>query len=196
MDIPALRASTRRWFLKQCSLGVGQLALGTLLARGPRVRVEVEIVRDNALAIAGILVPDIGGPSVFPHQPEGTWVSAYSSAEWKSTRDKNLWRRGLYTFWRRTTPYPTFMTFDAPSREVVCTRRNRSNTPLQALALLNDPAFVEAAAGLARRLLREVPNTEARIERGFRLCVARRPRPELHGAVWWWIGLPVPRASG
>ncbi len=150
-----------------------------LLARGPRMRVDIEVVRDNALAIAGILARDIGGPSLFPHQPEGTWVAAYSAAVWRSIRDEHLWRRGLYTFWRRTAPYPTFIMFDAPSREVVCTRRNRSNTPLQALALLNDPAFVEAAAGLARRLLREAgPEPAARIERGFRLCVARPPRPE------------------
>ena len=162
-----------------------------LLARGPRQRVAGETVRDIALAASGLLSTTIGGPSVFPPQPEGTWAMTYSGERWKTSTEADRHRRGLYTFWRRTAPYPTFMLFDAPSRELVCTRRDRTNTPLQALATLNDPAFVECAVALARRMLEwdpsgiqsaEILPSESpratdvqRIERGFRWCVARSP---------------------
>ncbi len=149
------------------------------LGRGPRHRVDAEGVRDMALFISGLLDPKVGGPSVFPVQPQGTWTMTYSGDRWMTSDGADRWRRGLYTFWRRTAPYPTFMLFDATSRELACTRRARSNTPLQALALLNDPAFVECAAALARRLVIEGGDSvEERIDTGFLLCTARLPRPE------------------
>jgi mono/diheme cytochrome c family protein len=149
-----------------------------LFARGPRVRLDAETVRDNALAISGLLNRTVGGPSVFPYQPEGVWSNPYSADKWVAANDGNQYRRGLYTFWRRTAPYAAFMAFDAPSREVACERRPRSNTPLQALATLNDKAFVECSAALARRMLSEAPGDDAaRATFGFRCCVARTPTP-------------------
>jgi len=163
-----------------------------LLAHGPRARVEAEMVRDIALAASGLLSRKIGGPSVFPPQPEGIWTQQYSGEQWTTSTGEDRYRRGLYTFWRRTSPYPTFMSFDAPSREACVVRRSRTNTPLQALATLNDPAFVEAARALAKRMLTETiaapaaataggPNdagavVAARATHGFRLCLARGPR--------------------
>ena len=126
-----------------------------LLARGPRFRVPAETVRDMALEVSGLLSPKIGGPSVFPYQPDGIWTQIYSGDKWEISKGEDKYRRGLYTFWRRTSPYPAFMSFDAPSRELICARRLRSNTPLQALTTLNDPSFVEAAEALARRIMKE-----------------------------------------
>ncbi|MBL8763656.1 MAG: DUF1553 domain-containing protein [Phycisphaerae bacterium] len=147
-----------------------------LLARGPRFRLDAEMIRDQALAAAGLLSGKIGGPSVFPPQPEGTWTMIYNNDRWITSEGEDRHRRGLYTFWRRTAPYPTFVGFDAPSREISCVRRPRTNTPLQALATLNDPAFVESASALARRMMSEGGGEPAgRVERGFRLCLARRP---------------------
>ncbi|WP_435016245.1 PSD1 and planctomycete cytochrome C domain-containing protein [Tundrisphaera sp. TA3] len=147
-----------------------------LLGRGPRGRVDAEGVRDIALAASGLLSHKVGGPSVFPPQPEGVWTMIYSSDRWVTSTGEDRYRRGLYTFWRRTAPYPTFMAFDAPSREASCARRPRSNTPIQALATLNDPAFVEAARALARRVVAEGgDDPRSRAARGFRLCVARMP---------------------
>ncbi|HEY2953372.1 MAG TPA: DUF1553 domain-containing protein, partial [Verrucomicrobiae bacterium] len=150
-----------------------------LLARGPRVRLEAEMIRDQALAISGLLSRKMGGPSVMPPQPDGLWQVVYSGDKWETSKGEDKYRRGLYTFWRRTTPYPSMVTFDAPSREFCVVRRSRSNTPLQALTLLNDPAYVEAAQALARRMMTEGGATvEARATHGFRLCLARAPRPE------------------
>jgi hypothetical protein len=148
-----------------------------LLARGPRFRLSAEGLRDVALASAGLLDRTIGGPSVFPPQPEGTWAMTYSGSMWVDDKGPNRWRRGMYTFRRRTAPYPTFALMDAPSFEVSCTSRSRTNTPLQALALLNDPVFVEAAGGLARLVLSEMPDAGdvARIDYAFRRCTSRRP---------------------
>jgi hypothetical protein len=148
-----------------------------LFSRGPRFRMEVEMVRDQALALGGLLKRTIGGPSVFPYQPDGIWFVPYSGDRWNESRGGDQYRRGLYTFWRRSAPYPAFLAFDAPSREVCCERRARTNTPLQALATLNDPAFVQPAAALARRILAESRGTaEDRATFGFRLVLARRPR--------------------
>jgi len=162
-----------------------------LLAHGPRARVEAEMVRDIALSASGLLSHKVGGPSVFPPQPEGIWTQHYSGDQWTTSTGEDRYRRGLYTFWRRTSPYPTFMSFDAPSREACIVRRSRTNTPLQALATLNDPAFVETARALARRMLSEAPTgaqaattagpadaavIAARATHGFRLCLARAPR--------------------
>ncbi len=147
-----------------------------LLTRGPRVRVEAETVRDVALSAAGLLSEKIGGPSVFPPQPGGVWTMIYSSDKWAESAGEDRYRRGLYTFSRRTAPYPAFTAFDSTSREVMCTRRARTNTPLQALTTLNDPQYVEAAVGVAARMLREGGATDAgRVERGFLLCVGRPP---------------------
>jgi hypothetical protein len=146
-----------------------------LMARGPRFRLDAEAVRDNALAVSGLLSRKVGGPSVFPYQPDGIWFNPYSGDKWVLSAGGDQHRRGLYTFWRRTAPYAAFMAFDAPSREVVCERRPRTNTPLQALAVLNDKAFVEAAAALARRIVKEAEGEKDRAARGFRLCVARPP---------------------
>jgi hypothetical protein len=150
-----------------------------LLARGPRVRLEAEMIRDQALAISGLLSRKVGGPSVMPPQPDGLWQVVYSGDKWETSKGEDKYRRALYTFWRRTTPYPSMVTFDAPSREFCVVRRSRSNTPLQALTLLNDPAYVEAAQALARRMMTEGGATvESRATHGFRLCLARAPRPE------------------
>ena len=148
-----------------------------LFERGPRFRVPAETVRDIALAASGLLSPKMGGPSVFPYQPDGIWTQIYSGDKWEISKGEDKYRRGLYTFWRRTSPYPAFMSFDAPSRELICTRRPRSNTPLQALTTLNDPAYVEASEALARRMMTETRGDAAdRVTYGFRLCVARAPR--------------------
>ena len=150
-----------------------------LYARGPRFRVPAEMVRDITLAASGLLKRKIGGPSVFPHQPEGIWTQIYGDEKWGLSAGEDKYRRGLYTYWKRTSPYPSFFSFDAPSREVICTRRPRTNTPLQALTTLNDPAFVEAAQVMARKVSSVIgPDPAKRAEYAFRLCVARPPQPK------------------
>ena len=145
-----------------------------LLARGPRFRMKAEMLRDQALAVGGLLSSKMHGPSVMPHQPPGIWQVVYNNRRWSPSPGEDRFRRGLYTFWRRTSPYPSMTTFDAPSREFCVSRRVRTNTPLQALVLLNDPVFVEAAQGLARRMLDTGPDRRG-IARGFRLALARDP---------------------
>jgi Protein of unknown function (DUF1553)/Protein of unknown function (DUF1549)/Planctomycete cytochrome C len=148
-----------------------------LYARGPRFRVPAETIRDIALEASGLLSPKIGGPSVFPYQPDGIWTQLYSSDQWVTSKGEDKYRRGIYTFWRRTSTYPAYISFDAPSRELICPRRQRSNTPLQALTTLNDPAFVEAAEALARRVMKQSKGSaEADAAYAFRLCVARAPQ--------------------
>jgi hypothetical protein len=146
-----------------------------LLARGPRFRMEAEMVRDVTLSASGLLSAKVGGPSVFPWQPEGIWDNPYSDEVWKTSEGEDKYRRGLYTFIRRTSPYPTFMTFDATSREFCTVRRVRTNTPLQALAGLNDEVFFEAARALAVRVMREHPGASARARHAFRLVAGRQP---------------------
>jgi hypothetical protein len=155
-----------------------------LLARGPRHRLQAEFIRDQALAVSGLLDPRIGGGSVSPYQPSGLWEElAYreDGANWTAqsytqSHGPDLYRRTMYTFWKRTSPPPTLSTFDAPDRETCTVRRARTNTPLQALILLNDPTYVEASRKLAERLLREGGDTvESRIDLAFRLTTARRP---------------------
>ncbi len=151
-------------------------AYNKLLARGPRFRVPAETVRDIALAASGLLSPKIGGPSVFPYQPEGIWDRPYSDDKWEMSKGEDRYRRGIYTFIRRTSPYPSLITFDAPSREFCTVRRVRTDTPLQALTTLNDQAFFEAAQALARRVVKQSgPGPSDRAALGFRLCVSRRP---------------------
>ncbi len=150
-----------------------------LLARGPRFRLEAEMVRDLALAASGLLGERVGGPSVFPDQPDGIWDNPYSDDKWVTSKGEDRYRRSLYTFVRRTAPYPMLTTFDAPSREFCTVRRVRTNTPLQALTTLNDPSFFTAARALAGRVLRAAgPSREERADYAFRLCVARRPGAE------------------
>ncbi|HAB15357.1 MAG TPA: DUF1553 domain-containing protein [Verrucomicrobiota bacterium] len=148
-----------------------------LFTRGPRVRLEAEMIRDNALAIAGLLNPKIGGPSVKPYQPPGLWDGTDSKFE--QDHGELLYRRGLYVFWRRSAHYPSFATFDAPNREVCTFLRQRTQTPLQSLVLMNDPAFVEAARGLAQRVVREEPgDLNKRLVCAFRHTLGRPPQSD------------------
>ncbi|MFN3323852.1 MAG: DUF1553 domain-containing protein [Bryobacteraceae bacterium] len=147
-----------------------------LLARGPRVRLPAEAVRDQALAASGLLVENIGGPSVKPYQPAGLWKELSGGADYIPDTGDKLYRRSIYTFWKRAAPPPTLMTFDAAGRETCVVRESRTNTPLQALALMNDVTFVEAARAMAQRMMVEGGvKPEERIEYGFRLVTARRP---------------------
>jgi len=151
-----------------------------LLARQERLRVEAEIVRDAALSASGLLNPRIGGPSVRPPQPEGVYAFTQNKKNWVAAPGTERFRRAVYTQFFRSAPYPLFTTFDAPDFQTVCTRRFRSNTPLQALTLANDPAFLEIAQGLAGRLVRDVPGEfaatlDARLQRAFALCFSRAP---------------------
>jgi hypothetical protein len=149
-----------------------------LLARGARYRLAAETVRDNALAISGLLRARIGGPSVKPYQPAGLWEDVTVERRGRYVADKgdNLYRRSMYTFWKRTCPPPALMSFDAPNREVCVARRAVTNTPLQALVLLNDPTYIEAARHLAQRMLTEGGGTpEGTLAFGFRSATARAP---------------------
>jgi hypothetical protein len=150
-----------------------------LLARGPRFRLPAEMVRDNALTISGLLNRQIGGPSVKPYQPGDLWREfAYGDDEnktYKQDHGPSLYRRGLYTFWKRSVLHPAFMSFDAPNREVCAAKRSTTNTPLQALVTLNDVAYFEAARVFAERLMRGAEDTDARITLAFRLAIARLP---------------------
>jgi hypothetical protein len=148
-----------------------------LLARGPRFRMEAEMVRDSVLAASGLLSPKIGGPSVFPPQPDGIWDIPYSSEKWMTSDGEDRYRRGLYVFIRRSATYPSFMTFDATSREHTTVRRVRTNTPLQALTTLNDEAYFEAARALTARVLKETTAGDAaRAVYAFRLVATRTPK--------------------
>ncbi len=151
-----------------------------LLARAPRMRLEAEMVRDQAMASSGLLSRKLGGPSVFPRQPDGLWQAAFNGQRtWATSQGPDRYRRGLYTFWRRTVPYPSMAAFDAPSREICAIKRVRTNTPLQAFVTMNDPVYVEAAGALARRIVREGgPDAIARVRFGLYLCLCRRPEPE------------------
>src|SRR5207247_8768305 len=121
------------------------------------------------LALARLWIPELFGPSVFPLDPDVVWNLVYTDDKWITGLGEDRYRRGVYTFWRRTAPYPAFMTFDAPSRETICTRRVPTNTPLQSLTTLNDPAFFDAARGLARRVLQETPgDTQGSVTYAFR----------------------------
>jgi len=153
-----------------------------LFARGPRFRLDAEMLRDQALAVSGLLVEKVGGPSVLPYQPPGLWEElafgdVYSAQVYKQDHGEALYRRSMYTFWKRTAPPASLVTFDAPDREKCAARRATTNTPLQALVLLNDPTYVEAARNLAQRVLKETqPGAiDARLRHAFRLVTARHP---------------------
>jgi hypothetical protein len=166
---------------RQASIARPELAradpLNKLLGRQNRLRVEAEIVRDVSLAASGMLVPKVGGPSVYPPQPDGVFAFTQVKQKWPTSTGEDRYRRGLYTFVFRSSPYPALTTFDVPRPEVTCTRRLRSNTPLQALTLANSEAQFEMAQGLAKRVLtdRSLADDPARIVHAFRLCFARAP---------------------
>ena len=159
-----------------------------LLARGPRFRVEGEIIQDIALSASGLLSPKIGGPSVFPPIPGSVADTVYGGFTWPESKGDERYRRGMYTFWKRALPFPTLLAFDAPPAENSCTRRGRSNTPLQALATLNERTFVEAAQAMGLRVMKEGGNdNRARAAYAFRLAAARAPTAaELKSLLTFW----------
>lgn len=158
--------------------------LNKWLARGPRFRMSAEMIRDNGLRISGLLSDQRGGPPVMPYQPDGLWNTVgRNSPVWKAAENESRFRRGVYVYWRRAAPYPSFVNFDAPDRAACVAQRSRTNTPTQALTLLNDPAWLEMAAGLALQLFNEHPqlsDTE-RVRHAFRRTLAREPvTDEIH----------------
>jgi hypothetical protein len=148
-----------------------------LLTRGPRIRVNAEAIQDIALSVSGLLSPKIGGPSVFPPLPDGVMQLSYGPIPWNVSEGDDRYRRAMYTFWKRSVPYPAMALFDAPTAEQSCVRRTRSNTPLQALVTLNEPTFIQASRWLAYRVLQEsgVATDDARLTLAFRTCTARKP---------------------
>ena len=143
------------------------------LGRGPRTRLSSEQVRDQALSVSGLLSNKVYGRSVMPFQPDGVWQTVYSGEAWKTSEDEDQHRRGVYTFMKRTSPYPTMITFDGSSREVCTVRRIRTNTPLQALVTLNDPVYVEASRSFAKRMMKAGTSPELQIKAGYRLALLR-----------------------
>jgi hypothetical protein len=147
-----------------------------LLARGPRFRLSAETIRDQAMFVSGLLSMKMYGPPVKPPQPKMGLSAAFGSAtDWETSAGEDRYRRAIYTTWRRSNPYPSMATFDAPNREVCTVRRDRSNTPLQALVTMNDPVYMEAAQALARRMITAGTKPKERLRRGFELCLARDP---------------------
>ena len=148
-----------------------------LLARGPRLRLSAEMIRDQALSVSGLLVEKLGGPSVLPYQPAGLWKEL-GELDFTQDHGDSLYRRSLYTFWKRTVAPPTMITFDAAGRESCRVLQTRTNTPLQALTLMNEITFVEAARKLAERALHEGGSApDERLSSAFRLALARQPTP-------------------
>lgn len=150
-----------------------------LLARGPRFRLQGEFIRDNALAVSGLLVNKVGGPSVKPYQPPGLWNEVALSGNVKFVQDKGdkIYRRSMYTYWKRSAPQPAMMAFDAPTREKCVIQRQQTNTPMQALVTLNDPQFVEASRALAERMMNEGgKDFRGRLNLGYRLLLGREVR--------------------
>jgi hypothetical protein len=152
--------------------------LNKLISRQTRLRVDAEVVRDLALAASGLLESRIGGPSVYPPQPDGVYAFTQRNAGWPTSKGADRYRRGLYTFFMRSAPYPMLTTFDTPRFNTTCTSRVRSNTPLQSLTLANDETMLENARSLGRRLLREATEDSARIELAYQLCFARHPNQQ------------------
>jgi hypothetical protein len=168
------------------------------LGRAPRLRAEAEVIRDIALAASGLLNLKIGGPPVFPPIPEGALaVSFRSRSVWRTSEGPDRYRRGLYTFWKRSVPYPALSVFDAPNADVSCTRRARSNSPLQALTLLNDPIFMEAAQALALRVWREGGTSDReKLHFGFRLSTGRLPDAFEEERLLWLLDRQRARFAG
>ena len=142
-------------------------------ARGARVRLSAEQVRDQALLVSGVLSKKMYGKSVMPYQPEGVWRVPYTGFSWKQSEGEDQYRRALYTFWRRSSPYPSMMTFDGTSREICLARRLRTNTPLQALTSLNDPVYVECARYFAKRMDNEKTDVNGQIRKGYMLAMSK-----------------------
>jgi hypothetical protein len=142
-----------------------------LYSRGARVRLSAEQVRDQALCISGLMSGEMFGRSVFPYQPGGIWLSPWNGADWKKSEGKNQYRRAVYTYWKRTAPYPSMMTFDGAAREVCTSRRIRTNTPLQALVTLNDEAFVEMARNFAYQMQTAGQDVRRQIDKGYQLAL-------------------------
>jgi hypothetical protein len=147
------------------------------LSRAPHFRLSAEVVRDQALGASGLLSEKQGGPPVMPPQPEGLWRSTYSGAKWVTSQGEDRFRRGIYTFWKRTTPYPSMEIFDATTREVCQIRRISTNTPLQALVTLNDPVYVEASIAMALRWMDNSQSETERIGKGFLSTLVRPIEP-------------------
>ncbi len=154
-----------------------------LLARGPSYRLQAELIRDCALAASGLMVDKIGGPSARPYQPEGLWAEITGNSrfldKYRMDNGEQLYRRGLYTFWRRTSPPPAMVIFDAPTRDVCIVKREGTNTPLQALVLLNDPQFFEAARVLAEKVISEKTELRDQIILAYRLLTGLFPAVEV-----------------
>ena len=151
----------------------------TWYSRANRFRLSAEQIRDQALVISDLLNPDVGGPSVMPPQPEGVWQVIYSLAKWEADDPEDKYRRGLYTFWKRTTPYPSMVAFDSPSREFCVSRRIRTNTPLQALVTLNDTVYLEAAQKLGHFMEKEGKgNVIEAIKKGYEKALFKIPSEE------------------
>lgn len=148
------------------------------LARGPRTRLSAEMVRDQALSVSGLLSEQIGGVSVMPPQPDGIWMSVYSNQKWETAKGDQCYRRGLYTYWRRTSPYPSFLMFDSPTRDLCSARRIPTNTPLQALVTLNDPVYVECSEALAKRAIEASGDPQSAI-RWMALAVTQQELSEV-----------------
>ena len=149
-----------------------------LLARGARVRLTAEQVRDQTLHVSGLLSDHMFGKSVMPYQPAGVWQTVYSGSKWIESEGEDAYRRALYTYWRRTSPYPSMISFDSPSREVCVIRRISTNTPLQALVTLNDPVYIEAANALGKLMENEGETTIEKIEKGYELTLGRKPESQ------------------
>jgi hypothetical protein len=154
-----------------------------LYARGPRFRVDAETIHDIALSASGLLSNKMFGPPVFPYQPDGIWNIPYSNDKWVESKGEDRYRRAIYTFIRRSAPYPSLVTYDAPSREFCTVRRVRTNTPLQALTSLNDPYFFDAARAMAQRMVSHGNTIAERIGYGFELAVSRKPTNDEISAV-------------
>lgn len=151
-------------------------AANKFLARGPRVRLTAEQIRDQALAVSGLLSPKMFGPSVMPHQPPRLWQTVYNGMDWKLSEGEDKNRRAIYTYMKRTSPYPNMLNFDAPSREFCVVRRIRTNTPLQSLALLNDTTYTEASVALAKRMIKEGgKDIKNRIKTGYKIALIHDP---------------------
>lgn len=149
--------------------------MNKLYARAPRVRLSAEQVRDETLAVSGLLSTKMYGPGVMPYQPDGIWLSPYNGRLWKKSEGEDQYRRAVYTYWKRTAPYPSMMTFDGSARELCQARRIRTNTPLQALVTLNDSVYVEAAQHLALRMKESGNDLESQIESGYELAIGAKP---------------------
>jgi hypothetical protein len=146
-----------------------------LLARGPQQRLTAEMVRDQALMASGLLSDAMGGPPVMPPQPKGVWNSVYNDSKWVDRMGPDRYRRAIYTYIKRTSGYPSFLTFDASDHDVSLARRIPTNTPLQALVTLNDPVYQEASEALARRLMKDTHSLDERLRYGARLVLSRDP---------------------